>query len=95
MMIKSVDHFSVKLIPTIFCFLFKQVKDNKPYRDGAIAITKLAHPGDDKALQITNKIHDDCDGITGADRCDFAAKLMTCTNESLIKQGIDPKKIMD
>lgn len=57
-------------------------------------MVKMVHPGNDKAVASTNQIHDDCGQITDADRCELAAKLFKCTNDSLIKQGIDPKAMI-
>lgn len=53
----------------------------------------MAHPGNEKALEISDNIHNDCESVTDADRCEFAAKFLACTNDSLNKQGIDPKTI--
>lgn len=53
----------------------------------------MAHPGDEKAIEVTKALHADCGSITDADRCELAGKVMACSNESLIKQGIDPKKL--
>lgn len=53
----------------------------------------MTHPGDEKAIEVIKTLHADCGSITDADRCELAGKVMVCSNESLIKQGIDPKKL--
>lgn len=74
-------------------FINCQIKNNKPDLDGSIALAKMTHPGDEKAIEVIKTLHADCGSITDADRCELAGKVMVCSNESLIKQGIDPKKL--
>lgn len=73
--------------------ILTQIKDGKPSHEGAIEITKKVHPGDDKAIAVTNQIAADCAGIADGDRCELAFKMIECTRESMVKQGLDPKQI--
>lgn len=69
------------------------MKDNKADVEASIAIAKISHPGNDKVIEVTKIVHQDCGSVTDADRCEFAGKLIQCTHNSMIKQGIDPKSL--
>lgn len=71
-----------------------QVEGNKHILEGSIAVTKMAHPDDEKAIEATKKIHTDCEAVSDSDRCEYAIKLMKCTMDSLVKQGFDPKEVL-
>lgn len=71
-----------------------QVQDNKHSLEGSIAVATMAHPGNDKAVPVTTQIHKDCEGVSDADRCEYAIKLAKCTMDSLTSQGINPKEVL-
>lgn len=70
------------------------MKDNKVSVEGAVNIAKMVHPGNDQAVQIATNIATDCLSLADADRCELAAKYMKCSEESAIKNGLDPKKML-
>lgn len=74
-------------------FVFQQV-DNKHVLDKAIEVTKKAHPGNDKFIEIVKTIDSDCAGVSDADRCEFAVKYSVCSIASLKKQGYQPNDVL-
>lgn len=69
--------------------LLFQLQDGKPSLDNSIALVQKMHPGNDKAVEITKKLHSDCDGVSDADRCENAFKIVKCLKESMAAQGLN------
>lgn len=62
--------------------------------DGAITIARIEHSGNEKAVEMANKLMADCLDISDSDRCELAAKLMQCGQRSAVKLGLDPKRLI-
>lgn len=71
-----------------------QIKDGKPSIEGAIMIAKIAYAGNEKAVEMASTLMKDCDAISDTNRCELAAKIMQCSQQSATKHGIDPKKMI-
>lgn len=71
-----------------------QIKDGKPSIEGAIMVAKIAYAGNEKAVEMASTLMKDCDAISDTNRCELAAKIMQCGQQSATKHGIDPKKMI-
>lgn len=89
--IQRTCNIAIQFISNIY--VYGQIKDGKASHEGAIEITKKVHAGDEKALAVTNQVAADCKEVADGDRCELAFKMITCSKESLIKQGLDPKTL--
>lgn len=61
---------------------------------GAIDIAQMVHPDNPEATQLAKNIAGACEHISDSDRCEFAAKLMLCSQEAAMANGMDPKKML-
>lgn len=66
--------------------------DGKFSQETAIEIAKTTYEGSEKALALVKDLGPNCGSITG-DRCEMAAKLMECMQETARKNGVDPKNM--
>lgn len=62
--------------------------------EGAVEIAKMIHPGNEEAITLAKNIAGACESVTDSDRCELAAKLMKCSEQAAIANGLDPKKIL-
>lgn len=68
--------------------------DGKTSLEGGESSTKIEHDGNKKAIEMTKEVIEECDAVSDPDRCEFTAKLMACGQQSSVKHGLDPKKLI-
>lgn len=75
-------------------FPLSKIKDGKPSIEGTISVARIAFAGNEKAIEMASTVMKDCAELSDTDRCELAAKIMQCGQQSAIKHGIDSKKII-
>lgn len=54
----------------------------------------MLHPGNDQAIEMAKKLANACTNISDDNRCEFAARMLKCTEEAAIANGLDPKTMV-